>query len=105
MESSTDSLLSVTIFQVSNQACLVILSVSTGWANAVHCLHMLDELVGNLKDLLTVIAGQKLASGLVLTDVNAQVELLAEGHLASLTPEPIVAAAHVFVSRMIPDQG
>ena len=103
MEASTDPLFSVRIFKMSNQACFVFLSLSTGWTNTVNAFHVLDEFVWHLEHLLAVVTGQELAAGLVLAGVNAKIELLAKGHLAVVTLESVLSCAEMFISSMILD--
>ena len=105
METSTDSLLAMRVLQMSDQACFVLLSLSASRTNAMDTFHVLDELVRHLEDLLAVIAGQELAAGLVLARVDAEVELLAEGHLAFLALETVFSGTQVFIPCVFFDEG
>ncbi len=105
METSTDSLLAMRVLQMSDQTCLIFLSLSASWTNTMNTFHMLDELVRHLEDLLAVIAGQELAAGLVLARMDAEVELLAEGHLAFLALKTVLSGAQVFIPCVFFDDG
>jgi hypothetical protein len=105
VEAATYSLLSVTVFQMSDETGLVLLSFAAGGTYTVDTLHMLDQLVGNLEDLLAVIAGQKLAARLVFSGMNSEVELLAEGHLAVLTLKSVLSRAQMFFTGVVFDDG
>lgn len=98
--------LTMGVLQMSQEAGLVLLSVPTGGADRVDTFHVFNELVGHFKDLLTVIAGQELARGLVLAVVNPQVELLAEGDLAVPTLELVLPLkGQMFFPHMILEDG
>ena len=93
VDSTTPALLALVVhlLHVVLQSCLVSVLVSTGWTHVVDTLHVLDQLVGHLEHLLTILTRKKLTRGLVLPDVDLQIEGFGEGDhtLLALKNKPI----------------